>query len=317
MNEGRQPDVSCSAWAEQSQSPRDTAMWCLRILFALLGLALGHQVEVHLQEAGAPLSIQVAKRVERQGVEPPPTSEEQTGRPCDNMTPLHGGSRAAATRISQADGQQAWMHLSDYGPEDKATNDPQGGELDVASFMQEDVESLWHQLLDEIRLKLEGLGKGERSQTAAHMLRLLNHRATDTMGGQYLGHMQGRTAMLTALLVAMWDDEVWGVKIPAGDEKLSWLRPVWERITRFIERHPGSMEAAGRWPSHDLPCIMPATSHAPLPMPRSPIRLNDSYEGERPPPAKRRVLQVELSSSSSDPPRAVRLEVPLQEDGGC
>ena len=317
-DDGRQPEMPCSAWAEFSQFPRDTAMWCLHVLCALCGLAFGQQV-VHLQEAGTPPFMQRAKRILRQGVEPPPTSSDQMARSGDVMTPLHGGNQTGPTQTRQWNLDDAWTNEVSGGRRTPARDEVNQTEVaeEATSFMQEDAEAQWLVLLDEIRLKLEGLGKGERSQTAAHMLRLLNHRATDVASGLYLGQMTGRVAMLTSLLVAMWEDEIYGVKVPTGDEKLEWLRPTWERVTRFIGRHPGSSEAAGKWPSHDFPNIMPPTGMGPATVaPRSPIQLDDSYEPEQPRPTKRRVLRVELSSGSADQPRTASLNIPWEEDTG-
>ena len=78
-------------------------------------------------------------------------------------------------------------------------------------------------------------------------------------------------------------------------------------MTQFVERHPGSAEAAGKWPAHDLPCVMiqghPLPSATP---PTSPIAIEDSCEAKDSRPAKRRVLQVEMSSGSTDRPRTAR-----------
>ena len=134
-----------------------------------------------------------------------------------------------------------------------------------------------------------------------------------------MGQMGGRTALLTSLLVAMRDDDIYGCKIPAGDEKEAWMRHVWGRVVQFVPTHPGSHEAAGRWPSHDMPAIWPQASGPVLTPPRSPIPVEDSLEMstearlER--PNKRRVLSVEVSSGSADTPNVARMDVPLTEDG--
>ena len=181
----------------------------------------------------------------------------------------------------------------------------------------EALEGPWLELLEEIRLRLEGYGKWERSQVAGHMLRLLDHRATDVASGYLLGHMPGRVFTLTALLVAMRDEECYGHKVPAGDVKLQWLRQTWDSVTKYIPQHPGSAAAAGRWPSHDMPVIM--TFMRPLPEdhpPSSPIQVENSSEQVLRGQQKRRYAQVELSSGSADHPRSVRLEVPLHERTG-
>ena len=191
-----------------------------------------------------------------------------------------------------------------------------GEEVEEVWFMQEGLpEALngpWHELLEELRLKLEGYGKWERSQVAGHLLRLLDHRVTNWATGCLLGQVDGRPATLTALLVAMRDDDTFGCKVPAGDPKMVWLRQVWGRVTKFIPQHPGSEAAAGRWPGHELPVITAARWPPLSTPPSSPIAVEDSCEAGVGGTAKRRCMRIELSSGSADDPRTVHLEVPLE-----
>ena len=316
------------------RSLRDTAMWCLHVIWALLGAAFGQIGAAHPQGVVADPLIHEAHRFQRQGVEPPPTCGGETACPVLVTMPFHEGNwtvlaqgnqqYAAQTRRMAACGrggttvrmtptEGAWdaMVAAGLAEDEQMMDDPE-----VTVFMQTGMDSQWHELLEEIRLKLEGYGKGERSQTAGHLLRLLNHMATDTKGGRLLGHMTGRVASLTALLVAMWEDDIYGCKVPAGDPKLDCLHPTWERVTRFVARHEGSMEAAGKWPAHDMPLVMIPGQPRPSTPLRSPIDIQDSYEADRCRPQKRRVLQVEMSSGSSDPPRTLRMDVPLDAEGG-
>ncbi|CAE7333489.1 pol [Symbiodinium necroappetens] len=250
------------------------------------------------------------KRDSRRWDFPPSSAIEQTASVGDCKMPLRGGNLPGPHSLDADD----TFGLKEYRAEDEQ-------QVEVTSLMQtgagEALEGPWLELLEEIRLRLEGYGKGERSQVAGHMLRLLDHRATDAASGYLLGHMPGRVSTLTALLVAMRDEECYGHKVPAGDVKLQWLRQTWDSVTKYIPQHPGSAAAAGRWPSHDMPVIM--TFMRPLPEdtpPSSPIQVENSSEQVLRGQQKRRYAQVELSSGSADHPRSVRLEVPLHERTG-
>ncbi|OLQ00668.1 Retrovirus-related Pol polyprotein from type-2 retrotransposable element R2DM [Symbiodinium microadriaticum] len=266
-------------------------------------------------------------------------ADEQTTLLDQWKTPLIGGNQLGMQTSSSdrkgAVGAQLWPNGGDTEPwaaprHSTITSPPreiQSGpvyalastvEEEATSLMQaEPLEGLWHELLEELRIKLEGYGKAERSQVAGHLIRLLAHRAVNSAEGYLLGHMKGRTASLTALLVAMRDDECYGCKVPAGDEKLIWLRQVWDRITKFIPEHPGSRSAEGKWPEHDMPMIIRLFMH-PVPTdtpPTSPIPVEDSLEAQcatmGPGPPRKRV-RVELSSGSGDRPQTVALDVPLE-----
>ncbi|CAE7292934.1 pol [Symbiodinium necroappetens] len=260
---------------------------------------------------GAGTTFHEAKRDPRPGELPSQKVDEQTPLLEYVTTPLHGGNRqgkqtSESDRTEKTEGSM--MEQQHGADEDEADEE-------MSSFMQsEHLQGLWHELLEEIRLKLEGYGKAERSQVAGHLIRLLAHRAVKSADGYLLGHMTGRTASLTALLVAMRDDECYGCKVPPGDEKIPWLRQAWDGITRYIPEHPGSRAAEGKWPDHDTPMIIRLFMH-PVPMdtpPTSPIRIEDSLEaqGERAP--KRACVRVELSSGSGDHPQMVALEVPIE-----
>ncbi|CAE7895606.1 unnamed protein product, partial [Symbiodinium microadriaticum] len=265
------------------------------------GLAAGSgQVLVHQASA------QGEDTIEREF--PSPKVDEQTSLPDFVVTPLPGGNRQWK-QTSESDNSEG-MRGHMMGPLQRAQWEEADEEM--SSFMQtEHLQGCWYELLEEIRLKLEGYGKAERSQVAGHLIRLLAHRAVNSADGYLLGHM---TASLTALLVAMRDDECYGCKVPPGDEKIPWLRQAWERITRYIPEHPGSRAAEGKWPEHDMPMIIRLFMH-PVPTdtpPTSPIPIEDSLEAQEARAPKRACVRVELSSGSSDRPQTVALEVPIE-----
>ena len=257
---------------------------------------------------GAGTTFHEAKRFPRLREFPSPKVDEQTSLPDFVVTPLPGGNRQWK-QTSESDNSEG-MRGHMMGPLQRAQWEEADEEM--SSFMQtEHLQGCWYELLEEIRLKLEGYGKAERSQVAGHLIRLLAHRAVNSADGYLLGHM---TASLTALLVAMRDDECYGCKVPPGDEKIPWLRQAWERITRYIPEHPGSRAAEGKWPEHDMPMIIRLFMH-PVPTdtpPTSPIPIEDSLEAQEARAPKRACVRVELSSGSSDRPQTVALEVPIE-----
>ena len=260
---------------------------------------------------GAGTTFHEAKRVPRLGEFPSQKVDEQTSLPDHVTTPLPGGNRQGK-QTSESDNSEG-IRDQMMGPWHGAQWD--GADEEMSSFMQtEHLQGCWYELLEEIRLKLEGYGKAERSQVAGHLIRLLAHRAVNSADGYLLGHMTGRTASLTALLVAMRDDECYGCKVPPGDEKIPWLRQAWDRITRYIPEHPGSRAAEGKWPDHEMPMIIRLFMH-PVPMdtpPTSPIPIEDSLEAQEERAPKRACVRVELSSGSGDRPQMVALEVPIE-----
>ena len=319
-----QLDCTHSASAEAFvQTLRISAMWHLHFLRAWVAALAAPTIAAFPQ--GDLAAFHEAKRVKRPGISPPMTEDERTNPPIPSKTPLRGGSWAGLhpTATTEAGTLPApAVHgggggTSVPGDHTEVGEEDLPGETEGTSLMQHvPLEGQWQELLEEVRMILEGYGKGERNQVAAHLLRLLHHRAADQANGRVLGQMGGKTLMLVSLLVAMRDDTegLYGVKVPAGDEKLVWLRRTWTRITQFIPAHPGSHEAAGRRPGHELPEVEVPTRMVPcLSPPSSPIAVEDSLEMQAERPSKRRVLHVELSSGSADCPNVARMEVPMDE----
>ena len=329
-----QLDGTHSALAEDLvQTPRILAMWHLHVFWWWAALVASSAVASLPQGDG--LAVREAKRRWRQGASSLWTEFEQTTLPINVTAPLGGGDWEAthlvdamcpATNWASAmtGGRQWWMEQAERpGVDSEPVAEDESEEDEPACLMQkgtatEPWEAAWYELLEELRIKLEGYGKGERNQVAGHLIRLLHHRGTDQARGRSLGQMGGRTAHLTSLLVAMRDDDIYGCKVPTGDEKEPWLRHVWSRIVQFVPVHPDSHEAAGRWPSHDMPAVAPQ-SNATEELQRFPILVEDSLEmpptGIQERPRKRQMLRVELSSGSTDPPNVARLDVPMLADG--
>ena len=328
MTDAWQLEGTHSALAEDLvQAPRILAMWHLHVLWFWAALVVLPAVATIPE--GDRVDVQEAKRPWRQGALSLWTEFEQTSLPINDTTPLRGGNREELhlvdTTSAVTSGRQWWAEqVVELGEDTGLVAEDASEEDEPACLMQrgiaaEPLEGPWYELLEEMRIKLEGYGKGERNQVAGHLIRLLHHRGTDQARGLSLGQMGGRTALLTSLLVAMRDDDIYGCKVPSGDEKETWLRHVWGRIVQFVPAHPGSHEAAGRWPSHDMPGILPRASAVVVEPQRSPIPVEDSLEmpsaapQER--PSKRRMVRVEMSSGSTDLPNVARLDVPLMEDG--
>ena len=193
------------------------------------------------------------------------------------------------------DGDPVWLPCVDDDPEE-------------TWLMQMGVEDRWYQLLQEVQAHMETLTKQQRSEIAGQLLRWLAHRAVDTHAGKWLGHMGGRTADLTALLVAMREDDDFDCQVPLGSAHYHWLVGVWQRVQEFVPCHPGSEAERGQPVSRRMPCIMLFSK----PLPNStPPQSEDSDRRVK----RIKAVEVEMSSGSGDAPRtSVRLTVPVDPD---
>ena len=94
----------------------------------------------------------------------------------------------------------------------------------------------WQQLLQELLPQLEARGKDYSRQVAEWM---------NDAAGFWLGHMQGRPAMLTAVLATFVGDAGsadWGV---CDNDAVQWALGWAVRLQPFLECHPGSRQARG------------------------------------------------------------------------
>ncbi|CAE7873476.1 unnamed protein product [Symbiodinium microadriaticum] len=83
-------------------------------------------------------------------------------------------------------------------------------------------------------------------EAAGHLLRWLAHGAVNLNSGLLLTHMEGRTATLTALLVAMRDVEDAGCTLAWGTELYEWLLDDWASVrgSGAIDLHGYAMHRA-------------------------------------------------------------------------
>ena len=126
-------------------------------------------------------------------------------------------------------------------------------EVDINCLMQENMdESAWRTFLATLRDRLDGMGKADRALCVDTLLRRLNWHATDSLNGYFLGHMGGRTASLTSLLVAFKDD----VEVDSEAKPTNMMEGMWTETTHFIPAHPGSRRSRGLRIEPEEPIIM-------------------------------------------------------------
>ncbi|CAE7571921.1 pol [Symbiodinium sp. CCMP2456] len=200
------------------------------------------------------------------------------------------------------------------------TEEPQdGSEHDGTNLMQTGVRLSWEEMLANLQHDLEMLPKPQRAEAVVQLLRWLDYRATDKEQGYLLGHMRGRTADLTALLVAALDDTQVDASTITGPWCSSWVLETRRRLMEFIPCHEGSHEGWGKPMETGMPCIMlfgrPPPTSTPPSSPGLSAVVDLEEEEEHGEPSKRRCLAVELSSGSGDAPRLARtIRMPFPGD---
>ncbi|CAE7382735.1 pol, partial [Symbiodinium sp. CCMP2456] len=193
---------------------------------------------------------------------------------------------------------------------------------DTHSLMQTTVPDRmdrWAKMLDDLRHDLEMLDKADRAEAAVQLLRWLDFRATNSEEGYWLGHMRGRPADLTALLVVALADTGVDPDTLTNPWCSSWVLETRRRLQAYIPCHEGSNECWGRPISTGMPPIMHFGRPPPTSTPPSSPGLSAVVEIDEEEPCssrpKRRCLTLELSSGSADRPRFSRtLTVPLREN---
>ena len=181
-------------------------------------------------------------------------------------------------------------------------------------------EAAWITSLRVLRGKFEEMTKARRAVVVDAVLRRLDWHSTNTRDGYLLGHMGGRTAMLTSLLVAAQEDTVLVQEFPVPPE----VHGMWQEMEHFLEQHPGSHRSLGRGIGRDPPCIMLHCHEGPSITPiDSPIHepladhLMQTDENEAQRSTKRMRVMVEVSSGSCDVPQlAGVVEIPIQRNRG-
>ena len=91
---------------------------------------------------------------------------------------------------------------------------------DSSLYMQLGMREPWTQVLRKLQVALEGQPKGTRECNIRRLLSWLDHRVTNYQDGYFLGHVQGNSADLLALLVAYRDAQL---EVPAHED----LRSGW------------------------------------------------------------------------------------------
>ena len=186
-------------------------------------------------------------------------------------------------------------------------------------FMQtQPEEPAWLAYLRVTQERLEDMPKAHRALVADGLLRRLDWFCTNSRDGYFLGHMGGRTAMLTALLVVARGDTELDSEAILPTEVLG----IWHEATFFLNQHPGSRCSQGRGVSLASPTIMMHYAEAPSVTPENSPLLNDSVKKgvdqdlpARENPTKRLRVRVEISSGSSDTPQLTgNIDLPFQNN---
>ena len=222
----------------------------------------------------------------------------------EEYTPAHhhGDRRAVHPQeLHLSTTRQKNIETTDLYPLDQANHQSTSGsheqmeDEDTTWLMQTDLDQpAWLAYLSMLREKLDAMTKVERAMCVDTMIRRLDWHATDSLNGYFLGHMGGRTASLTALLVA-FKDEV-EVDTEAGPSDL--VEGMWNEATYFIPAHPGSRRHRGLRMAPEEPTIMLSPREIPSELltpgvtpPCSPA------EQQEQPARKKTCLRIELSAS--------------------
>ncbi|CAE7857923.1 unnamed protein product, partial [Symbiodinium microadriaticum] len=203
----------------------------------------------------------------------------------------------------------------------RACSDRYEEEDELAWLMQSPPdEAAWITSLKVLREKLEEMTKAHRAVVVDALLRRLDWHSTNTRDGYFLGHMGGRTAMLTSLLVAAQEDTVLVQEFPVPPE----VHGMWQEMAHFLEQHPGSHRSLGRGIGRDPPCIMLHCHEGPSitpdgsprhESPAEPPMQTDTNEAQG--SVKRMRVRVEVSTGSCDVPQlAGVVEIPIQRSTG-
>ena len=204
-------------------------------------------------------------------------------------------------------------------PRDGTPRDVQMEDNEITWLIQtQPDEAAWLAYLRVTQERLEDMPKAHRALVADGLLRRLDWCCTNTRDGYLLGHMGGRTAMLTALLVvAQGDTELDSEAILPTE-----VHGIWHEATFFLTQHPGSRCSQGRGVRLAPPCIMMHYAEAPSITPDNSPLLNDSVTKgvdratpTREAPTKRLRVKVEISSGSSDTPQLTgNIELPFRNN---
>ena len=125
---------------------------------------------------------------------------------------------------------------------------------DSSLYMQLGMREPWTQVLRKLQVALEGQPKGTRECNIRRLLSWLDHRVTNYQDGFFLGHVQGNSADLLALLVAYRDAQL---EIPPHEDLRSGWCLEWELLlVSYLPLHPGSRGALGLPMLRDPPIML-------------------------------------------------------------
>ena len=180
---------------------------------------------------------------------------------------------------------------------------------EALSLMQTaDDSQAWFHLSGGAEVRLDSMDKFDRAVHTSFLLRKLDWHATDSSNGYLLGHMGGRTAQMTALLVAYQDN----VEVDTEAPVPTLAAGAWAEMETFLPAHPGSMRRQGKPLPLEEPCVMLSMREVPSEF----LTLGydstaeDKEDGRR--KKRKQSLMVEISSGSSDCPVLTRrVRVPL------
>ena len=223
---------------------------------------------------------------------------------------------------------------------------------DDVMWMQLPATNDWIPLVAALQAELEGQHPQSKRRLSEWLLDWLDHRCTDSQHGYFLGHMTGRPAEITAMLVTFAGEQSnddWG---RCTEDEIRWSMAWAQRLQGHLPLHPGSRQARGLAPERapvmlslrpvphhllhddvaqelhgDLPAaeldrVVAVNSSGPGTASEDPsqVRQDDAVveylAGLRTPsssPQKQRAVVMEVSSGSGDVPvRALRLPLPAE-----
>ena len=187
---------------------------------------------------------------------------------------------------------------------------------DSSLYMQLGMRKPWTQVLRKLQVALEGQPKGTRECNIRRLLSWLDHRITNYQDGYFLGHAQGNSADLLALLVAYRDAQL---EVPAHEDLRSGWCLDWELLlASYLPLHPGSRGALGLPMLRDPPIMlfskpMPDSSDSELERATQLLPGSRSGKGEKGPTHSPGVDDL-LEDEAEDRERCAREQRQLEQE---
>ena len=228
------------------------------------------------------------------------THPKMEGIPRDRDTEVAAPQVAEYAQGEFGLGRTDMEELSDGHPIADASTDDEL-EVEALSFMQAaDDSQAWYSFLEALRLRFDSMDN--------FLLRKLDWHATDSTNGYLLGHMGGRAAQMTALLVAYQDN----VEVDTEAPVPTLAAKAWAEMETFLPAHPGSMRRQGRPLPLEEPCVMLSMREVPSEFLTRGYDSTAEDKGTEKTKKRKQSLMLEVSSGSSDCPVFTRrVRVPL------